>query len=290
MAERQIWQALQQELTAGRACALLVVSEHQGSSPGRQGMLMAVGHRGPLAGTIGGGKAETSMVAAAQAALQAGELQPWRQTLIHHATDSEASGMICGGQQTVVVCFWRPGQTLPAPDETWSIAGNGWTYRHASAEKFTACLIGGGHVSLALAKLLNRLDFRVLVFEERPEIATYLGNAAAHERHLSPYERLAERVPAGDKVFVAIMTHSHERDAVALHALAGCRFAYLGLLGSRHKLKQLLSGHSWPDVLHAPMGLPIGSHTADEIAVSIAAEMLAVRHAITGSSEQPTPA
>ena len=98
MAEREIWPALQHELAAGRACALLVVSEHRGSSPGRRGMLMAVGRHGPLAGTIGGGQAETTLVAAAQAALQAENLQPWRQTLIHHAMDSNASGMICGGQ------------------------------------------------------------------------------------------------------------------------------------------------------------------------------------------------
>ena len=91
MAEREIWPALQHELAAGRACALLVVSEHRGSSPGRRGMLMAVGRHGPLAGTIGGGQAETTLVAAAQAALQAENLQPWRQTLIHHAMDSNAS-------------------------------------------------------------------------------------------------------------------------------------------------------------------------------------------------------
>ena len=99
MAEREIWPALQHELAAGRACALLVVSEHRGSSPGRRGMLMAVGRHGPLAGTIGGGQAETTLVAAAQAALQAENLQPWRQTLIHHTTDSNASGMICAMYQ-----------------------------------------------------------------------------------------------------------------------------------------------------------------------------------------------
>ncbi len=284
MAEREIWLALQQELAAGRAGALLVVSEHRGSSPGRRGMLMAVGRHGPLVGTIGGGQAETAMVAAAQAALQADNLQPWRQTLIHHATDSDASGMICGGQQTVVVDFWQPGQAIPATGDPWSIAGEGWIYHHTPTEKFTVCLIGGGHVSLALSQLLDRLDFEVQVFEERPDIATFVANTAAREKHRTPYESLAELLPDGDRVFVAIMTHSHERDAAALHALAGRPFGYLGLLGSRHKLKQLLAGTVQPDFLRAPMGLPIGSHTAEEIAVSIAAEMVAIRHAIAGNN------
>ncbi|MBF1164313.1 MAG: XdhC family protein [Dechloromonas agitata] len=283
MAEREIWPALQHELAAGRAGALLVVSEHRGSSPGRQGMLMAVSRHGPLAGTIGGGQAETTLVAAAQAALQAENLQPWRQTLIHHTTDSNASGMICGGQQTVVVGFWQPGQALPATGEPWSIIGDGWAYHHTPPRKFTACLIGGGHVSLALSRLLDRLDFRVQVFEERPGIATFVANTAAHEKHHTPYGSLADQVPEGDRVFVAIMTHSHERDAVALRALVGRPFGYLGLLGSRHKLKSLLAGEAQPDFLRAPMGLPIGSHTAEEIAVSIAAEMVAVRHAVAGN-------
>jgi hypothetical protein len=78
--------------------------------------------------------AETTLVAAAQAALQAENLQPWRQTLIHHAMDSNASGMICGGQQTVVVGFWQPGQALPATGDPWSIIGDGWIYHHTPAQ------------------------------------------------------------------------------------------------------------------------------------------------------------
>lgn len=246
---------------------------------------MAVGCNGPLAGSIGGGQAEKKMVDAARAALQAGRYQPWRQTLTHHAGAPEASGMICGGEQTVVVGFWQPGQDLPAPDQAWSIDGEGWAYCHHPAEKITVCLIGGGHVSLALSQLLAWLDFAVVVFEERPGISTFIDNDAAGEKILLPYENLAdwlaEHLPVSEQVFVAIMTHTHERDALVLHQLSGMTFGYLGLIGSQHKIRQLLHGQAPPDFFHAPMGrsagLKLSSHTPKEIALTIAAEMLAVR-------------
>ena len=84
-----------------------------------------------------------------------------------------ASGMICGGQQTVVVGFWQPGQALPATGDPWSIIGDGWAYHHTPTQKFTACLIGGGHVSLALSRLLDRMAHRQFG-------QLHVGDTAAH--------------------------------------------------------------------------------------------------------------
>lgn len=140
--------------------------------------------------------------------------------------------MVCGGQPTVVVAFLQLGQALPPIGEPWSITGDGWTYLHTPTQKFTACLIGGGHISLALTRLLDHLDFRVRVFEEGPEIATFVANTPAEEKYLIPYENLAGQVPEGDRIFVAVMAHSQERDAVALRTRSRRRFGYLSLLGS----------------------------------------------------------
>ena len=76
------------------------------------------------------------------------------------------------------------------------------------------------------------------------------------------------------------MTHSHERDAVALAALEPLELGYLGLLGSRAKVRRIVGDREMPAWFHAPMGVPIGSATPAEIAVSIAAEMVAVRSAL----------
>ena len=242
-------------------------------------MLMAVGLAGPLAGSVGGGKAEAALVDAAVGRLRSGDFRPWRQTLIHHPAALNASGMLCGGEQQVAVACWQPGQAVPVPGEAWSIAGDGWQYQAPLAAPVTVYLVGGGHVSLALSQLLAGLDFHVSVLEERAGISTFSSNRWAHAKRSCPYEQLAEYIPAGAAVFVGIMTHAHERDAVAWQALAGRRYGYLGLLGSRHKLAKLLAGENLPDFAHAPMGLPIGSHTPAEIAVSIAAEMVASRNA-----------
>ena len=91
------------------------------------------------------------------------------------------------------------------------------------------------------------------------------------------YADLAQVVPAGERTLVTITTHAPDRDAVAFDALRELPLGYLGLLGSRAKIVRLLGGRPQQPHLHAPMGLPIGSHTPEEIAVSVAAELVAVR-------------
>ncbi len=139
-------------------------------------------------------------------------------------------------------------------------------------------VIGAGHVGSALGGLLVGLDFRVVLVDERPGLP--VDDTAAHERLVRPYEELARVVVAGPTSFAAIMTHSHERDAVALAALEPLELGYLGLLGSRAKVRRIVGDRETPPWFHAPMGVPIGSTTPAEIAVSIAAEMVAVRSGV----------
>ena len=140
-------------------------------------------------------------------------------------------------------------------------------------------MIGGGHVGSALAPLLVGLDFRVVLVEEREQID--LSSIPAHERVRLQYEELGRIVPHGPSSFVAVVAHSHDRDAVALAALEPVELGYLGLLGSRAKVRRLVGERVMPPWFHAPMGLPIGSATPAEIAVSVAAEMVAVRGGAT---------
>ncbi len=140
-------------------------------------------------------------------------------------------------------------------------------------------VIGAGHVGSALAPLLVALEFRVVLVDERPGLAAAVPPDAAHERVAVPYEDLARVVAAGPSSFAAIMTHDHGRDAVVLAALESLELGYLGLLGSRAKVRRIVGDRPMPAWFHAPMGVPIGSATPAEIAVSIAAEMVAVRSA-----------
>ncbi|HEX5278218.1 MAG TPA: XdhC family protein [Fluviicoccus sp.] len=309
MAEIEVWRAIREQLAAGRDCALLAVADSHGSSPGKTGALMAVLADGPLAGTIGGGRVEAERVTAAMTALKSGAFTPGLVKRTHRPDSADASGMICGGGQTVVSALLRPSQLLlveqmlamldAGGQAVWCLTNGGWTllrekaetgltligtdwrYVHRSGCRESVWLVGGGHVSLALSRLLRPLEFRVTVIEERSGIRSFADNAFAHERLCAPYETLANLIPEGDRHYVAVMTHSHDRDAAALAALQGRHYGYLGLLGSRRKVHELLGERPYPAHIHAPMGMPVGSVTPEEIAVSIAAEMVAVRHGKT---------
>jgi xanthine dehydrogenase accessory factor len=153
-----------------------------------------------------------------------------------------------------------------------------------SGPTHVAHVIGAGHVGSALAPLLVALEFRVVLIDERPELAAAVAQSAAHERVAVPYEELARVVGAGPGSFAAIMTHDHTRDAVALAALEPLGWGYLGLLGSRAKVRRIVGDREMPAWFHAPMGVPIGSATPAEIAVSIAAEMVGIRSAARRST------
>ena len=244
-----------------------------------------------------------------------GGLVPELVRQVHRPASPQASGMICGGEQQIAIAPLRPNQ-LPALRQllsrlasgqpaVWQLSAAGWQpaqqaardglngqgadwcYNRQAGCSHQVYLVGGGHVSLALSRLLILLGFRVTVIEERAGIGTFEQNRFVHARQRWPYEQLDEHIPAGAQVFVAIMTHAAERDGVALQSLANRPLGYLGLLGSRSKIRQLLAGRSMPDYFHAPMGLAIHSRTPEEIAVSIAAEMVAVRNGGLESTSAP---
>jgi len=303
MPEAQAWAALACELEAGRPCALVVVAERRGSGPGWPGALLAVGVGGPLAGTIGGGPSEEALAAEVAAGLARGALRPRLVVQTHRPGAPTASGLACGGDQTVAVASLAPAQAAGVAEVAdalaagrragWTLTdggwapgiaggagfarrGDGWGFAHESGPTHAVWVVGAGHVGRALVPLLLALDFRVGVIDERPGLAATAGGHAAYDL---AYERLAEVVAPGERVFVTLATHAPDRDAAALDAVAGLGFGYVGVIGSAAKVHRLLSGRGRTPSLHAPMGLPIGSRTPEEVAVSVAAELVAVRAA-----------
>jgi xanthine dehydrogenase accessory factor len=154
-----------------------------------------------------------------------------------------------------------------------------WSEELRSGPTHVVHVIGAGHVGSALVRLLVALDFRVVLIDERPDLAAIEDDTTAHDHVTRPYEELDQVVCPGQNSFAAIMTHDHERDAVALAALEPLELGYLGLLGSRAKVRRIVGDRRVPAWFHGPMGVPIGSATPAEIAVSIAAQMVAVRSA-----------
>jgi len=147
-----------------------------------------------------------------------------------------------------------------------------------------AYIIGGGHVCQALVPLLESLEFMVVVIDEREYIASRdFGNSEV--KHF-PFADAPYILKEGERSFVFVMTPGHAHDEAVLRGIIGRKFGYIGLVSSRAKWKEmsarlLADGYKESDIdrVHAPIGLPIQSHTAAEIAISIAAEVVSIRNA-----------
>ena len=153
----------------------------------------------------------------------------------------------------------------------------------------TVYLFGGGHVGQALAPLLAGTSFRTVVYDDRPEIARRELFPQAARVILGDYGAAAEQVRIRERDYVVVMTHGHQSDETVLTFALKTPAAYIGCIGSRRKTELLnrrlsAAGFRPADLrrIHAPIGLPIAAETPEEIAVSIAAELIACRAAQEG--------
>ena len=146
-------------------------------------------------------------------------------------------------------------------------------------------IAGAGHVGKALARLGNLLDFEVTVIDDRPEFASKENVPEADGIVVGDIAAAVKAAPDSPENYFVIVTRGHRNDAEALRAAIGRGAAYVGMIGSRTKVdlmrrefldKGWATAEEWGRV-RAPIGLEIGSKTVEEIAVSIAAELVRVR-------------
>ena len=148
-------------------------------------------------------------------------------------------------------------------------------------------IIGGGHCALALSELMSKMDFHISLFDDRPELNTIDKNRFANEIEIiSNYDDIADHVPAGPNSYVVVMTLGYASDERVIRALIDKECKYFGVLGSNAKMSVMLRKlvkEGLPaeklDRIRTPVGVPINSRTPEEIAVSIAAEIISVKNA-----------
>lgn len=254
---QEVFAAVAEALDRGESAALVTIVSTTGSTPQRVGAKMLVFGDGRMVGTIGGGCYENDAFGKAREAIL-----NRRPQLVHYELSddfAQETGLICGGQMDVYIEPIEP-----------------------SPELF---VVGAGHVGFHLANLAHEVGFRVHVVDDREKFAN-------RERFPHAAEVVSEDIPAWiaraalpSHAYVVIVTRGHTNDLEALRALAPRDLRYLGLIGSRAKVAriydELLSSAMPADVLrhvHAPIGLDIGAVTPQEIAVSILAELIAVKH------------
>lgn len=313
-----IWKFIQQKKKENLNVVFLLVLESIGSSPGRQGFKMAVAEDGTMFGSVGGGIMEHKFVQMAKSQLenhQHIESKVYRQ--IHKTDVQDKSGMICSGEQTLFIYEVKekdlPQIKLIASagkknqnsiievskegisfiekkadyDFFYEEFGDNFIYLERTGFKNELHIIGGGHCGLALSSIMSKLDFHIKIYDERDELNTMLQNKYAHESFfIKNYKKLNEIIDEGKNVFVIVMTFGYRTDAIVIRALKGKNFKYLGLLGSNKKIEKMLEefkdegfSQSWLNSIKTPAGLPIKSKTPEEIAISIAAEIIQVKNA-----------
>jgi len=257
---REVLEAFLEELSAGRRAALATIVRATGSTPRTVGARMLVRADRSTSGTIGGGAFE-AMVAADACELLAGERpEPTVKRYAFTEEGKDALGMACGGSAEVLI----------------EVAGAGPRL----------LVFGAGHVGLALARLAATVGFTCEIVDDRPE-AIEAARAAGCGHPVLCAPDFATGVPPIDEAcFVAVVTRCHRTDRAALSGVLRGPARYVGLIGSRRKrtviFEQLQSEDGIPlsalERVRCPIGLPLGGDTPEEIAVSIVAELLQVRH------------
>lgn len=183
------------------------------------------------------------------------------------------------------------------PEETLSplllscSASDGRLYLQPLTRRHMVWVFGGGHVAQALVPLLQSLEFRVTVYEDRADYCTpslFPGAGLL----TAPFTAIEANAAPAAPDYAVVMTRGHDSDFIVLEQLLRLDLAYVGVMGSRKKKaamreKLLTAGISLSavDSLHSPIGLPIGASSPMEIAVSIAAELVAQRAAANKSIE-----
>jgi len=161
-----------------------------------------------------------------------------------------------------------------------------WEYIEKTGYKNHLFIIGGGHCSLAFSKLMRSMDFYIRLYDERKDLKTLVENDFAHEKHfINDYSELNELISSGNTHYVVIMTLGYRSDDLAIRALVNKEFKYIGILGSKTKFAKMLDEYRrdginpvWLQQIHAPVGLPVKSQTPEEIAVSIAADIIQIKN------------
>ena len=243
----------------GREFAVCTVIDAQGSSPGRTSFKMIVLPDGTQHGTVGGGKLELTVLGAARDAIAEGKSRVVTFDLSQNGKDN--LGMLCGGQVTLYIEY---------------VGSRPLLY-----------IYGAGHVGRFLATFASLVGFEVTVLDDRPDFATPARLPDAHHFLTGEFVELVQTTAYGPQGYHVILTDRHVSDERVLQALLERKLdnRYIGMIGSRSKTVEVFrrlvaAGIGREDLarVYAPVGIDHGGQTAEEIALAICVELVAVRH------------
>ena len=253
---KDIYEEIVELRARGIRAALAIIISRKGATPRKDAAKMLVYEDGRQLGTIGGGSAEAEVRDESIRAIETGT--PKILSLDLKDVDPEESALVCGGFMEVYV---EP--ILPDP---------------------ALFIFGAGHVSRALAQAARPAGFRIVVVDDRDKYATPERFPEADSFYVGEWEEVLQQLPVNDSSYLFIATRGHQFDLLCLRFALQSSARYIGMLGSFKKARLLfevlekegIDASSFKRVV-VPAGLDIGSETPEEIAVSIVAELIAMR-------------
>jgi len=254
-----VFAAALRALERGEEAALVTIVSTHGSTPQRVGARMLVYADGRSVGTIGGGCYENDAAGKARERIRTKKAGVERYELSDAL--AEENGLICGGRMDVFIEPLDPSPRL--------------------------IVVGAGHVSQHVARIAADVGFSVHVLDDREAFANRDRFPSADEVSVADIAAFLAEADLPSSAFAIVVTRGHTHDLAAMRALAGRPLRYVGMIGSRAKVARIFDALAadgapaeWLAQVHAPIGLQIGAVTPEEIAVSIVAELVAVRRGV----------
>ncbi|MGA3239363.1 MAG: XdhC/CoxI family protein [Bryobacteraceae bacterium] len=251
-----VYEELLRLRSLGQKCALATIVDVRGSIPSYESAKLLVREDGSMTGTIGGGCVEAEVWNAAREVIETEK--PKHLTFNLGQDAAYDNGLICGGQLDV---FVEP--VLPIPH---------------------AFIFGAGHISKSLSKVATLAGFATVVIDNREAFANRERFPEAAEVYAEEYEEVFPKLVINESSYVIIVTRGHRDDMRVLKLAMATQARYISMIGSKRKVINVireLEREGMPreafERIHAPMGLDIGAISPEEIAISVAAEMIAVR-------------
>lgn len=254
----------------------------EGSAPRHRDAVMLMREDGYTVGTVGGGLLEAETEKLCRQILRTKEKTVTHEFILDEKQKEKgALEMGCGGDATIRIDY------ISAADP-----GN---FVEEFKERSRAFIFGGGHVAKALEPVLRHVDFDTYIIDDRAEYADPRRFPEATATIVcSDFGHCFDEIDPDEESFLVIVTRGHKGDLTVLRQALNKPHAYLGMIGSRRKNKLLFDALREEGVsdealkqVCAPIGLAIGAETPEEIGVSIAAEMIQVRAAMTLKGERP---
>lgn len=251
----EVYQEIVKTISKGEPVVLATVISSHGSTPRKAGAKILVKKDRTTVGTIGGGNVEHTIIRKAMEVMNSSEAQ-----VVHFDLSGEEDlpGMICGGQMDIFLEPIVPRETL--------------------------YLFGAGHISQNVAAMGKRLGFQVVVIDPRTEFNNAEQFPTADSLIVEEYTSAFSQLSINRESYIVICTPGHASDEQCLQFATGAGAKYIGMIGSRKKVKDIKErllqrgvSEQQLDRVNAPIGLDINAETPEEIAISILAKIVKVR-------------